>query len=129
MAAFLLRLNEICQIWIVEVEVVKSITRELRRTPIACLRSLPPLESLMAAKTKMVKPLKPVNPVTAEAAKRESRVEMLTERALVTAYRNHCYNIHMGSWNNRCPTWKVGPSLVMFPSELGNLTRPCNTLK
>ena len=57
------------------------------------MRSLAPLESLMAAKTKMVKPLKPVK---AEAAKRESRVEMLTERALVTAYRNHCYNIHMG---------------------------------
>ena len=55
-------------------EVVKSITRELRRTPIACLRSLAPLESLIAKKAKMV------NPVKAEAAKRESRVEMLTER-------------------------------------------------
>ena len=51
--------RDLYQIWIVEVEVAKSITRELRGTP------------------KMVKP---VNPVKAEAAKRESRVEMLTER-------------------------------------------------
>ena len=73
-------------------EVVKSITRELRRTPIACLRSLAPLESLIAKKAKMV------NPVKAEAAKRESRVEMLTERM-----RQDKFFVRLVRHTNRAP--------------------------
>ena len=91
MAALLLQ-NEICQISIVDAMVAKSITRELRRT-IAGRRRIGGWPVRIATREKTVRP---------EAAKRERRVEMLTEmmrhkllvrlvrqskRTPVTAYR------------------------------------------
>ena len=68
MAALLLQ-NEICQISIVDAMVAKSITRELRRT-IAGRRRIGGWPVRIATREKTVRP---------EAAKRERRVETMTE--------------------------------------------------
>lgn len=90
MAALLLK-KDLRQISIVDTVVAISITRELRRTKIACSRfaGVPSLGSLrIATRAKMVRP---------DAPKRESSVEMLTERM------RHRFFVRLLRHNKRTP--------------------------